>query len=253
MKTWNLIFLIVFSFGLVLISCTGKNAPLDNAANDPAQDTADVFITYAEIFKDVNSGYRVEDFDFFNDSVLFVHPAGAAGLYKYDMTSKEITELVDYSAGDMIAYDSIYVFYDWGHFDIMRFNLNTDTSDLHLDLSSFNDPSIGGLDVYQHVLYAIINSQNTENTYIAKFNLDGTLLDTIPYPRITRYLTINNGILYSLAVDTAYTITGFDLSTKSFLPDKPFPVEYGWGIRIFADKLYYADPDHECLAILPIP
>jgi hypothetical protein len=255
MQIRSLIFYLVCSFCLFLISCTGKNSPLDTADNFP-QDTAQVFITYDDIFKDTGHPeyYSVQDFDL-NDSVLFVHPIAAYGLYEYNLVSKELRELVNYSAGDWIAHDSIYVFYELSSYGIYRYNLVTDTTDLRFDLTGLDYTNIGGLDVYKHVLYAYLHSHHSGNQILAKFSLDGNLLDTIPYPRGTSYLTIHNDIVYALPWDTTYALSCFSLNTESFLPDQPFPVESGDGIRIFAEKLYYTGTPYKerYIGIMPIP
>ena len=254
MQVRSLIFYVEYSFCLFLISCTGKNSPLGNTANFP-QDSAQVFISYDEIFKDTGHPdyYTVQDFDL-TDSLLFVHPIAAYGLYQYDLVSKELRELVHYGAGDWIAHDSIYVFYELSSYGINRYNLVEDTTDLRFDLTALDYTNINGLDVYQHVLYALMHSQEPGSQYLAIFDLDGNLLDTISYPRFTSYLTIRDDVVYALPWDTTCTLSCFNLNTKSFLPDQPFPLESVNGIRIFADKLYYAtNYQQRYIGIMPVP
>ncbi len=138
-----------------------------------------------------------------------MHPIAAYGLYQYDLVSKELRELVHYGAGDWIAHDSNYVFYEMSSYAIYRYNLVEDTTDLRFDLTALDYTNINGLDVYQHILYALMHSREPGSQYLALFSLDGILLDTIPYPRFTSYMTIHNDIVYALPWNTSNTLSCF--------------------------------------------
>lgn len=228
---------------LVLVSCQKKN-PIGNSEDNTLHESPEIFITYDEIFQNVGQGGPdwVQDFDM-DSSNLFVHPIAAFGLYQYNFSSKELRKLQGYSAGNYVAHDFIYVFWEVGSNLVFRFHLEKDSTDLQVNLAGLDYTNIDGMDIYQGVLYVHMLSQDSGNKFLAKFDLDGNFIEPIAYPRHTVHMAINNDLVYSIYYPngTKARLSRFSLITKSFLDDKSLPTENWDGIRILEDKFYFTD------------
>jgi len=185
-----------------------------------------------------------------NATKLFYHPLGPLGLFEYDLSTKQTTELVLYVAGDHIASDGQYVFYDEGHFRIRRYNLDSRTTDATLYQPSFgNSSTILGVAAREGFVHLLIRQNNTN--ILLKYTVDGNLLETIPYPKDSYFLTIHNNILYSLVWSTR-EILRFDLNTKTFLESRLAPAKNGDGIKIYQNKFYYIDYLKRFVGMIPL-
>lgn len=212
--------------------------------------SAEIFITAEEVFQREN--YHFQDIDR-NDNYLFIHPVGPVGLIKYNLISKQTEELVLYSSGDCITSDSIYIFYDIGHKDILRYNLATDTTDMKLDLSGLNYSWIKGLDIYGGILYVLLES--SPSYYLTKFDLQGNYLGFIEYSKTTIFMTINGDILYSIEISPDWSgmgISRFNLITETFMENKSLPTNEWEGIRIYQDKFYFTDFYRQIIGTIPL-
>ena len=177
---------------------------------------------------------------------LFFHPTASQGLFVYDLSTGQTTELLFYGGGDAIAADSPFVFCDIMHHGISRFNIVTNSVDLQFTLLSGS--AIAGLETYQGFLFVL-----TLPSQLNKFSYDGVLLDSIPYPESTYFLTIHDSVCYSLRWQSAGDhLTRFDLRTQQSLPDLPAPAWGGEGIKIYENSLYYCDWFKRFLGVIPL-
>jgi hypothetical protein len=177
-----------------------------------------------------------------NGSLVFFHPLSSYGLYSYDLTTHTLTSLFGYSSGDHVAADSVFVFCDVGHYEIMRFNLAMDTVDL-----TFPEPvhdQIYGMDVYNGYLYA------SRASYFKKYTLGGTLVDSVRFIISGYYLTIQDSIIYT--VRGYNRIARYDMRTQSYLSEVMSPARSTEGIKISNGKLYYCDFNKNIVGSVPI-
>lgn len=240
MRYFFFIMFIIF----FLLSCEKNTESLVLTSNESTKQIytqIETFITYDDIFKNSGSD-RVQDFDLDAD-YLYVHPIAAYGLYKYSFTDDTLIKLVDYGAGNYIAQDSFYVFYETCSYSICRFNLIKDTTDLIFDLSELDYTNIDGMEVYEHINYIYMHSQQSGNKFLAKFDLNGKFIESIPYARMTIHMSIYNNIVYAIYYpdEEHAKFSCFSLITKSFLTDAELPTQNFDGIRIVDDKLYFTD------------
>lgn len=201
--------------------------------------SAEIVLSFPSLEPPLN-GLSAQDVDRVNSSVFF-HPFGGAGLFRYDMTTQRITELLFYGGGDYIAADSDYVFCDWYHFQIHRFNLHTNTVDLVFP-RTFTD--IWGMDVYNGVLYVLEGLAG-----LKVLSRDGTLIDSIHY---TGYgITIVDSVIYS-ASEFYRFIDRFDMRTGRNLQKVLAPTYEINGIKEHNGMLYYYDIDQQIIGRVPI-
>jgi hypothetical protein len=188
-----------------------------------------------------------QDF-YISENILFFHPTGPFGLYKCNLDSRITTELQSYPAGDYIAHDSIYVFWDDSRETIYRYNLESDTTDLQLDLSQLNFSRIAGLDCYQDYLFVLFHSSS--GSYLAKFNYEGHFISSVPCTGETFFLSIKDN--YFLSHNYGTKLSYYDLSTGNFLHDVLMPTSEPESIRIYDEKLYFVDFYKRVIAYLPL-
>lgn len=211
-----------------------------------------VLVTYEQLFQDPVSGpSRVQDFDFAADTLL-LHPVGPFGLYRYQRGV--LQQLVSYPSGNYMSCDSHFVFYEVSGFAIFRYNLETDTTDLQFDLSALDHLNINGMDVYNGFLYVQLELQPPRYHTLARFTLDGRLVETIRYPRKTLHLTIADDIVFAIYAPEGENprLSRFSLRARTFLPDADLPTPTWDGIRAYRDRLYFADYEKRYIASLPI-
>ena len=206
---------------------------------------AQLYLTADEVYSEYTIFFQ--DIDL-NGDVLYFHPTSALGLYEYVYATQQTTELYWYSGGDYIAHDSNYVFLDISRTSIYRYNTETDSIDLNIDLSSISYDQIAGIECWQNNLYVLF--RYSSGNFIAKFNYQGSFISSIPYGRNTYFLTIESGIAYSHNYKT--TLSRFDLGSGQFLSDKLMPATGGEGIRIYDGKFYYVDWDKRIIGVFPL-
>lgn len=208
-------------------------------------ESAEVFITIEQV---TTAPHFFQDFDM-NETDFFYHPTSAYGLYQYNFLSGSTEELVRYGSGNYIAQDSIYVFYEVAGFAIFRYHLEKDTTDLEINLSQFNYDYISGLEIYDEILYVLF--YDSFSPFLAKFDLDGNLLETVPYSKNTIFITIKNDILYSID-HTKDSLSRFDLNTQTYLSDKSLPTLEWEGIRIVGENFYFVDFYKKMIGVIPL-
>ena len=195
------------------------------------------------LFRD--PGISVQDLDL-TDSVVFLHPYGPEGLYRYNPLTNDLRELLGYLSGDYIAYDSIYVFCDVNHDHVWRFNLLADSVDQRFDATPYVNGYIGGLESLMDTLYLL-----TDKNTIEKFTMDLQHIQTLPYMRSTLGTTIAGGILYSNDY-TNSRISRFNLGTNTFISDVRYPTKYTDALRTDKGILYFTDFNKKFVGRLPV-
>lgn len=198
----------------------------------------DVFSEYTIFFQDID----------FKEDVLYFHPAGPLGLYEYVISSQQTSEMYSYCGGDYIAQDSNYVFIDISRISLYRYNTETNSIDLDINLSNINYDQIAGIECWQNNLYVLFHYSS--GNFLAKFDYQGNFISSIPYSRNTYFLTIDAGIAYSHNYQT--TLSRFDINSGLFLSDKLMPASGGEGIRIYGGNFYYVDWDKRLIGVFPL-
>ena len=207
--------------------------------------SVEIYKTTDEIFSEHE--VNLQDIDF-NEGGVFFHPAGPLGIYRYDKNTHNAQLLYEYPSGDCIAHESDYVFFDYAHKKVFRYNLETGTQDLEIDLSNKNFQDIDGMDCYQNELYILFNSPS--GNYIAKYSLDGEYLTSIPINKGTHFMAIDSGILYTH--NYADTLYRFDLNAGEFLESRKLPAYQAEGIRIADGKFFFVDWYKKMIGIMPL-
>lgn len=208
--------------------------------------SAQVFITANEVYPSM--AIYFQDF-YIGNQKMFFHPTGPLGLYEYDFNTGNTRTLEDYGSGNTIAHDSSFVFWDNGHYKIERYNILSDSTDLEFDLEQFNFEGIGGLECWQGKLYALFLS--SQGNYLAIFDYDGNFLSTISYPEKMYYLTIDNGISYSINYEDK-VLSLFDLDSENVIGSKLLPTNEWEGIRIYKGNFYYVEWARRVIGVFPL-
>jgi len=207
--------------------------------------SAEIYKTTDEILPEYD--IHLQDIDF-NKGLMFFHPGGPLGLYRYDKNNHSSILLYEYPAGDCIAHESDYVFFDYGHTKVFRYNLLTGAQDLEINLSDQNFQDIDGMDCYQNELYILFKAPS--GNYVAKYSLEGEYLASLPIHKNTHFMTIDSGILYTH--NYADTLYRFDLNTGEFLESRKLPAYQAEGIRIADGKFFFVDWYKKMIGIMPL-
>ena len=188
-----------------------------------------------------------QDFDIV-DSILYYHPYGPEGLHAYNLNTKDNSMKIDYSSGDYIAANKNFVFCDYGHWTVIRYNLSLDSVDSYVDIYHYVGDNIKGMEVYNNELYVL-----TDKSTIQVYNMDLQHQRNIIYPKHTYGLTISNSIAYS-NFDSSDTkeIIRFNLETNNFLEPVPYPTADCDAIRIIGEKMYFTDYTKKILCYLDV-
>ena len=206
----------------------------------------------------------IQDFDIVGN-VLYYHPYAANGLYSYDMTTNQNEELLSYESGDHIATVDNYIFFDYGHWSIKRYNLSMDLVDMVFDmqqveycLSQDQNPQCTNLLIYgvavgNGVVYVLLFDIDN-NLYLSQFDYDGNYFGSVIWDKQYPYnLEYSDGVLYSyqyfLGEDS---ILRFDLNSMSFLESKRLPSPSPDGISIVNGHFYYADYWRKAIFSIPL-
>lgn len=184
-----------------------------------------------------------------NQTSFFYHNWSSGHLREYTFSTKQITHYNFYRGGSHIAANKDYVFCDIDHKNIVRFNLNTKTPDIHFSPIE-NIAAIGGMAVDDSILYvSVIDFPN----YILTYNMEGTVLDSIHYTADTYYMALNNGILYcKYYLNHGNQISRFDVESKEFLENVLAPAKWLGGIEIYDDTFYYIDANKNMVGTVPL-
>ena len=227
-------------------------------------ENAEIFMRSEEVALLGWGGY-IQDFDVVGD-YLYYHPYAYGGLFRYNLSKRtSIDTLFRYDSGDHIAVAENYVFIDYSHYVIERYNIDSDSIDLVFDLSkiswvdpdyAYSDLSIFGLAANNYIVYMLVKNNDADDVSVIQFDYDGNFLNETPYPASSGYnLEYYNGILFSYYydwVDHNYTLKRFDLNSNLFLETKPPPTPSPDGISIVNNRFYYADYNRKIICSIPI-
>lgn len=198
--------------------------------------SAEIIVQFSSLQSSLQTAHP-EDVDRIGSSVFF-HPTAAFGLYRYDLNTRQASELLTYNGGDFIAADSVFVFCDVYHHEIQRYNLTLNAVDLTFP-TRFN--IIRGMDVYNGSLYV------ADAFEIMIYSFDGVLLDSV---NLALYgLTIGDSIIYESGWPT---ISLFDLRTRQFLLNVLSTMWIPEGIKEYHGKLYYCDFEKRIIGAVPV-
>ena len=194
--------------------------------------STEIFIKWSKVLIPP-SVIDIQDFEIL-DSMIYFHPYGAAGMYQYDIKNNHTTLKKDYDGGDYLAVSKNYVFCDFDHHQVGRFNILTDSIDLSKVLVSYDQQNeINGMDVYENKLYLAI-----EQSKILILNLDLQTLDSIPYSNYNVWLAIKDSIAYS---NNWSEIVKYNLITQSYDNPVKYPTSNCEAISIIGDKMFFTD------------
>lgn len=227
-------------------------------------ENAEIFMLHEEVVLLGGGGY-IQDFDIV-ENYLYYHPYGPLGLYRYNLLTRAPSDtLRDYAAGDHIAVAENYVFIDYAHSVIERYNTDSDSIDLVFDLSQISwancdftcsNLSIFGLATNGNIVYMLADNNDSDEISIVQFDFDGSLLEETPYPASYGYnLEYYDGTLYSFNYNwenRSWTLERFDLNSNSLLETKPPPTPSPYGISIVNGRFYYADYNRKIICSIPI-
>jgi hypothetical protein len=200
-------------------------------------ESTEIFMNWDELIEP--PAFDIQSFDIVN-SRFYYHPYGAFGLYEYDMFNTSTMMLIGYSGGDYIASSDEYVFCDINHNMICRYIISTDTTDIKINISSYLNELIKGLEVNNDELYVL-----TDNESILRFSLDLQYKGIYTYSNSTYGLTIQDNIAYS---NDNTQILRFNLSTLNFIGPVALPTSNCEAIRIVGEKLYFTDYKKQVVA-----
>ncbi len=189
---------------------------------------------------------KIQDFEL-TSSKLYFYNLGYTRFFEYDLNSGKLREILGIGSGDHVAGNNDYIFLDFQHYSIHRFNIKKDTVDLRFDLSFLNNPLILGMDMESDTLFVMFAGTDPSESNLARFDVNGNFFyeQTLPFSSI--YLSVVNHILYSVDYENNQIIR-YDLNTQSLLPGKPFPAESIDGIGIYDNWLYFFDFYKEVIA-----
>jgi len=210
--------------------------------------STEIFLKTNEITNDLS--LHIQDFEILGNKLYF-YPLGFTIFYEYDLNSSEFREIMYFGSGDHIAGHSNYIFLDFGHCSIHRFNITEDTLDLQFDLSTFSNPDIRGLDVSNEKVYVMFPGVLSTESFLAQFDFDGSLISKESIPFVSYYLTIYENILYSVDYTNSQIIR-YDLNSKTVLPSKTFPAESIDGICIYNDQFYFTDYYKQLISVIDL-
>ncbi|HEY5615036.1 MAG TPA: hypothetical protein VIL52_03365, partial [Bacteroidota bacterium] len=140
----------------------------------------------------------------------------------------------------------IFIFIDFGHRDIFRYNLDADSVERWF-IRFTNTVFIRGMDTYNNMLYVLTDATRGN---LLRYSYNGEFIDAMDFPFESVYITIHNGILYIM--DYPDHIRRFDLATKTFLPSIQAPTILGDGIKISEGYFYFCDLRKRLVGRVPI-
>lgn len=177
--------------------------------------------------------------------ILYYHPFGDNGLYELNLETYQATLLLDYFGGDFIDANSNYIFVDYGHTSIWRYNLSEDSVDVQNDLlGSSGNYLIQGIAVYDSLVYVITSNK------LYTLNLNLQLLKTIDVPSYYySSLSYYNGFLYSLIylLGERLHLIKIDPDTGTIVDENLSPALDNYTIKIYSGVLYFIENKQQVL------
>ncbi|NHZ85536.1 MAG: hypothetical protein GWP19_06615 [Planctomycetia bacterium] len=222
----------------------------------------------AEIFLDSEEfesfTWWIDDFDIVGN-VMYYHPSGAVGLFKYNLGTKQSSnELHGYSGGEFIAANEDFVFCDELGILISKYNISIGSVESQLSLLS-DSPEIipeienselyiGGLTIYGNYLYIILNRYNDGGSILAKYDFDFNLIehDELGTSAINIFYSSAYGGVFFLIEWSTRKILRYDLTSKLFLESKPLPTIDIAGLDVHGGRLYYGSWIQQAIFSIPL-
>ncbi len=193
----------------------------------------------------------VQDFEL-DDRYLFFHPYGCAGTYKYDLNSKQVTQILDYCGGDFLAYDadSGYVFMDIEHNSIWKYDLQQDTSMALYDLTEDHTIFLG-MTAQAGSLFAICqNWLTSEPIKMVVLDYQGQVLKQFVLDDSNIFslyqLDIYDDSFFTFTFTAPNKIQQYDLLFQNQKEIKA-PTDNTESISIFEPYLYFSDYDKQII------
>ncbi len=200
--------------------------------------STEIFIKWSKIL--IPPEIDIQDFEIL-DSTIYFHPYGSAGMYQYDIKNPHTTLKKDYVGGDYLAVSQNYVFCDFDHHQVGRFDIASESINLAKILIPYDQQTeINGMDVYENKLYVVIEYKN-----IVIYNFDLQPLDSIPYANYNVWLAIKDSIAYS---NNWSEIVRFNLITQNYIKSVKYPTSNCEAISIIGDKMYFTDYKKKIIA-----
>ena len=183
----------------------------------------------------------LQGFEINGNELYFCPSAGLAGIWRYNFITGKEEDLYVTGAGDHLAGNATYIFHDKYHYILVRYNINLDSVDVELDLSSYNY-SVAGLAVSESNLYCMVSENDNYIFKLLKLDFSLNIIDEILIPQPCYYLTINDGMAYLKSYITN-ELYQYNLVTKEFTKSLTSPSYFGAmeGFRIYDNKFYYVN------------
>lgn len=191
----------------------------------------------------------------FVGDTLFYNNTGSTALFRYNKETSIATMLFNYGGGDHLAADSGYIFIDFGHSGVVRWNTTTGTNEgLMLDFSYSGNPAsqgIMGMDVYQGQLI-LINRSSSQLTqrFIHRADFRGNIIESVSTDIPGYYLAIHNDILHTIDFGSSRIYRHSFGGTR--LPSYVKPAHNIDGIKFYNGYLYYCDYERMALGRVPM-
>lgn len=183
----------------------------------------------------------IQDFAY-SYPVLYYHPTGPEGLYKINLETYEVTPIINYFGGDFMDGNNDYLFFDYNHYSIRRYNLHTNSPDAQNDLFD-QGTSISGIAVGDSLVYLIATDGK-----LYTFDLDLNLLDIKNFANYyCLSLAYYKGYIYSVkyGIDNRSDIIKGIAATGQVIDENKSPALYTSTIKISKEGVLYFMQDFQ--------
>ena len=200
---------------------------------------------------------RIGTFDLRDNSLVFIDYSPSK-LYQYDFNTLQTECLLTMPDNPIhIASNNDFTFITIDNHGLFRYNHNTDTLDIQIDLSQL-EYDIGerflsfGMNIFRDSLFVIYYDQDLQNQKIAKFDLNGNYFGSFdvdegfgPIGGLAQY----ENLIFSSG-DTSFFVWNRFLNISD-LPFYFYSPPYGYrggDYRIYEDYFYFIDNDNTLIA-----
>ncbi len=189
----------------------------------------------------------IQDFAF-RPPHIYYHPFGPNGLYDYNINTKETRLLFDYAGGDNLDANGSFIFIDYGHKRLYRYNILKDTVDKTFDL--YGIYGIMGIASSDSIVY--VSTLNPNKLFT--FSADLTPLKSIDfYVFGTAMAYYNNDLFVSISYASGGAlISQVNAESGSLIKDKAAPDRNISGIYIYNGILYFSDYTRKYVGYIPL-
>lgn len=184
---------------------------------------------------------------FVGDTLYFV-TLGATYIFRYNQLAANATLLLDYGGGDHIASDSNYLFVDFQHSLISRWNTTTGLDEGFI-IDFGPAPYIHGMDIMNGQLVILAGPSSSER-YLIYSDYSGNMTTPSPFQIPGYHLAIRDSILHTRD-SNSHRIFRYTFGHVQ-LPSYVAPVSRFSGIRFHGNYLYFCDNDRAALGRVPI-